>query len=406
MTALFCDFGDFNTQEILPSNDDAIRSHNKKHMSFASINSSPQIHKMTTVSNEANQELPEILATNTIPSVPSGADTPLSTPSSVTNLTNFSIDKPTHGMTYDTHLRHLIASKNPTGPVPTNPNEPTTPFQGYHDFNPTPLVNHPATSTISSNSSKSFIKPVETRDSAMYFRNQQEKQTLYLNQGGGNMAFSPAMMPRPIPFTPVQAAPPPLPKRTDQLNPNLSASQTLFPSSVPFLSPKQHQPPPYRPPPVNSITGLSSPGPMQPIRTTVLSNNQMLSPTNRLLMMPPIEEDVSYMSQEPLLSQNSKSRHTDSSTKALLDQKDSMTASLKPNKDTQHDTRMSASNALSNSRMQGSQGAISSGLGCGGLSDGGGSHDSHNDSGYCIGSSSTSGRFGSGGPSPSLSGTY
>ena len=406
MTALFCDFGDFNTQELLPSNDDAIMSHNKKQISFSSINSSPQIHEMATVSDEARQEVPERIATNAITSMPSGVDTPLSTPSSVTNLTNFLLDKSTYGTTYDIHLRHLIASKNPMGSIPTNPNEPTTSFKGYHNFNPTPLVNHPATSTVSSNSSQSFIKPVETRDSPMYFRNQQEKQTLYLNQGGGNVAFSPAMMPRPIPFTPVQAAPPPLPKRTDQLNPNLSASQTLFPSSVPFLSPKQHQPPPYRPPPVNSITGLSSPGPMQPIRTTVLSNNQMLSPTNRLLMMPPIEEDVSYMSQEPLLSQNSKSRHTDRSTKALSDQKDSMTASLKPNKDTQHDTRMSASNALSNSRMQGSQGAISSGLGCGGLSDGGGSHDSHNDSGYCIGSSSTSGRFGSGGPSPSLSGTY
>ena len=406
MTALFCDFGDFNTQELLPSNDDAIISQNKKHIGFASINSSPQIHKMATVSNESNQEGPERLATNTIPSIPSGVDTPLSTPSSVTNLTNFPVDKSTYGMTYDTHLRHLIASENPTGPTSTNPNEPTTPFQGYHNFNPTPLVNHLATSTVSSNSSQSFIKPVETSDSAMYFRNQQEQQNLHLNPGGGNIAFSPSMMPRPIPFTPVQAAPPPLPKRADQLNPNLSASQTLFPSSVPFLPPKQHQPPPYRPPPVNSITGLSSPGPMQPIRTTVLSNNQMLSPTNRLLMMPPIEEDVSYMSQEPLLSQNSKSRHTDSSTKALSAKHDSMTASLKPNKDTEHDTRMSASNALSNSRMQGSQGIISSGLGCGGLSDGGGSHDSHNDSGYCIGSSSTSGRFGSGGPSPSLSGTY
>ena len=406
MTALFCDFGDFNTQELLPSNDDAIISQNKKHIGFASINSSPQIHKMATVSNESNQEGPERLATNTIPSIPSGVDTPLSTTSSVTNLTNFPVDKSTYGMTYDTHLRHLIASKNPTGPTSINSNEPTTPFQGYHNFNPTPLVNHLATSTVSSNSSQSFIKPVETSDSAMYFRNQQEQQNLHLNPGGGNIAFSPSMMPRPIPFTPVQAAPPPLPKRTDQLNPNLSASQTLFPSSVPFLPPKQHQPPPYRPPPVNSITGLSSPGPMQPIRTTVLSNNQMLSPTNRLLMMPPIEEDVSYMSQEPLLSQNSKSRHCDSSTKALAAKNEAMTASLKPNKDTEHDTRLSASNALSNSRMQGSQGVISSGLGCGGLSDGGGSHDSHNDSGYCIGSSSTSGRFGSGGPSPSLSGTY
>ena len=404
MTALFCDFGDFNTQELLPSNDDAIVSHNKKQMSFASINSSPQIHKMATVSNEANQEVPEGLATNTIPSILSGVDTPLCTPSSVTNLTNFPIDKSTYGRTYDTHLRHLITSKNPMGPIPTNPNEPTTPFQGYHDFNSTPLVNHPATSIVSSNSSQSFIKPVETSDSAMYFRNQQQKQTLHLNQGGGNVAFSPAMMPRPIPFTPVQAAPPPLPKRTDQLNPNLSASQTLFPSSVPFLPPKQHQPPPYRPPPVNSITGLSSPGPMQPIKSTVLSNNQMLSPTNRLLMMPPIEEDVSYMSQEPLLSQNSKPRHKDSSTNALSTKNDSMTASLRPNKDTQHDTRLTASNALSNSQIQGSQGAIASTIGCGGLSDGGGSHDSHNDSGYCIGSSSTSGRFGSGGPSPSLSG--
>ena len=92
MTALFCDFGDFNTQELLPSNDDAIISQNKKHMSFASINSSPQIHKMATVSNESNQEGPERLATNTIPSIPSGVDTPLSTPSSVKNLTNFPVD--------------------------------------------------------------------------------------------------------------------------------------------------------------------------------------------------------------------------------------------------------------------------------------------------------------------------
>ena len=61
------------------------------------------------------------------------------------------------------------------------------------------------------------------------------------------------------------------------------------------------------------------------------------------------------------------------------------------------------SNSLPTHNFPTVQGTLS-GVGCGGSSDGGGSHDSHNDSGYCIGSSSTGGRFGSGGPSPSLSG--
>ena len=157
----------------------------------------------------------------------------------------------------------------------------------------------------------------------------------------------------------------------------------------PFLPPKQHQPPPYRPPPnnKNQISGQSQPAPMEPPRSSLLSNSQMMSPTNRLLMMPPIEEDVSYMSQEPLIakSDNSKVRVDENQLPAV------------------NTAGGVSSNNIPNHGLSSAHGTLS-GIGCGGSSDGGGSHDSHNDSGYCIGSSSNSGRFGSGGPSPSLSG--
>ena len=109
----------------------------------------------------------------------------------------------------------------------------------------------------------------------------------------------------------------------------------------PMLPPKRPCPPPYRSPPA------SAPSP----------------PQTRPFAMPPIEEDV-YMSQEPLSISSTTIAPSFNSPPPLF--------SLP----TPHLTAGASS------------------------SDGGGSHDSHNDSGYCM----SAGRFGSGGPSPSLSG--
>ena len=256
-------------------------------------------------------------------------------------------------------------------------------------------------STVSSANSQCYIRPLELRNSPLYFSKTGDKQGAYRNYVNTNSSEPPPLMPRPIPFTPVQAAPPPLPQRVDhQVSGLLVTQQTLYQTNPPFLPPKQHQPPPYRPPPnnKNQISGLSQPGPMEPPQSSLVSNNQMLSPTNRLLMMPPIEEDVSYMSQEPLIAKSN-------SSKLRID--DSQLSSAHQNSSSEifppANVAGATSSNLSNHGLPSTH-APMSGIGCGGSSDGGGSHDSHNDSGYCVGSSSNSGRFGSGGPSPSLSG--
>ena len=256
-------------------------------------------------------------------------------------------------------------------------------------------------STVSSANSQCYIRPLELRNSPLYFSKTGDKKATYRNYVNTNSSEPPPLMPRPIPFTPVQAAPPPLPQRVDHQVPGLLVTnQTMYPTNPPFLPPKQHQPPPYRPPPnsKNQISGLSQPGPMEPPQSSLVSNSQMLSPTNRLLMMPPIEEDVSYMSQEPLIAKSNSSKLRIDDRKLSSAHQNSSAEIFPPANVTGASSSNLANNGLPSTHVP------MSGIGCGGSSDGGGSHDSHNDSGYCVGSSSNSGRFGSGGPSPSLSG--
>ena len=174
----------------------------------------------------------------------------------------------------------------------------------------------------------------------------------------------PPVMPKPVrPFAPAMFNPSPVNQAfSDQGPPPGSGRFSLKSASPPRVPPKQSLPPPYRPPPFqnslpqiprSSYQPLYSPngtgGAHQPLQT---------------FFMPPIEEDATgttvLMNMNPLTVQiNRFDRHP----------------------------------------MLG----LTTTTGTHSSSDGG-SHDSHNDSGYCavrIGGSSAAG---SGGPSPSLSG--
>ena len=351
-TALFCDFGDFNTQELLPSEDKDKLTNKRIGESFLTLESIPRTSDKISSYHPNNQ-------------TGSRDKTPLKTSNSSFNLA------PSH---------NIYSTRN---------------------------HNESLASTVSSVHSQGYIKPLELRGSPLYFPKPGDMQATYQNYINRNLSEPPPLMPRPIPFTPVQAAPPPLPQRTEQQVSGLLTTQQIQATlNPPFLPPKQHQPPPYRPPPINKnqISGQSQPAPTEPPRASLLSNNQMLSPTNRLLMMPPIEEDVSYMSQEPLVakSSSSKLRVEDNHVSSITQNHSSV---LHSSNEVFQATNVNAgsSNSISNHSIPAAHAPLS-GVGCGGSSDGGGSHDSHNDSGYCVGSSSASGRFGSGGPSPSLSG--
>jgi len=96
-------------------------------------------------------------------------------------------------------------------------------------------------STVSSANSQCYIKPLELRGSPLYFSKPGDKQATYQNYFSRNSTEPPPLMPRPIPFTPVQAAPPPLPQRIDQQVPGLLMTQQITGTlNSPFLPPKQH----------------------------------------------------------------------------------------------------------------------------------------------------------------------
>ena len=335
------------------------------------------------------------------------AELPLTSPSSVF-IQNTSQDILSHSTNSDSN-----AQTNSANTSISNVNSQLKLLPSHRGYNTAHHRASPVTSIASPINSQSYIKPLEIREPPLYFNNLNEKQHQYQQYVQRNLSAPPPLMLRPIPFTPVQAAPPPLPQRIDQQLASLNISHAQLTNNVPFLPPKKHQPPPYRPPPINKnlISGMSQPGPMEPPTASLLSNNQMLSPTNRLLMMPPIEEDVSYMSQEPLLAMSNNLKSRDDGLTSPPTRVDA-SGIIQPshhgsNSETfQHaniNGALSVSNSLSNPNFPAVQGTLL-GVGCGCSSDGGGSHDSHNDSGYCIGSSSTGTRFGSGGPSPSLSG--
>lgn len=327
-------------------------------------------------------------------------------------------DMMSFGSNNDSLSYHSNMPANSADIIICNPKSSTKSVNDLHDGNTGHTVSC-VNSTVSSTNTQCYITPLEKREMQPHYINQNENQKQHHQYHNRNVIEPPPLMPRPVPFTPVQAAPPPLPQRTAHEIQNFALVQTQNTNNLPFLPPKQHQPPPYRAPPVtkNLISGLSQPGPMEPSRTpSLISNNQMMSPTNRLLMMPPIEEDVSYMSQEPLITtqannskamkQQQKVASTYTSHNASQVQSNSFSLGSETfQQPPSISVPLAVPNNLSSHGFPTVQGSLLAGVGCG-SSDGGGSHDSHNDSGYCVGSSSAGGRFGSGGPSPSLSGKY
>ena len=414
---MFCDFGDFNTQELLPNDETPTPTNHKIAVSFLNSSPSPQEHTELKMDNDKKSSLSKENVSRHHHRHHEVVHTPLSTPSSIFyrntphDLLSYSTNSEAQSHHSNPNIMH-INSRNSNDIIISTPDSPTKIANVYQEFNTTNAANQEL-STVSCANSLSYTTQLVNSTTPLLLDYQHEKRNQYQTYVNRPLMAPPPLMPRPVPFIPVQAAPPPVPQRPNQQMPNNSTIQQQPANIVPFLPPKQHQPPPYRPPPLNKnvISNLSQPGPMEPSASTIISNNQMLTPTNRLLMMPPIEEDVSYMTQEPLIAKDNtlKLKEDNSLSPSILnDSSNQMQAStFNANNDAvQHASArgvFSSTNALSTHSFTAVAGT-SLGVVCGGSSDGGGSHDSHNDSGYCVGGSSTGGRLGSGGPSPSLSG--
>lgn len=209
----------------------------------------------------------------------------------------------------------------------------------------------------------------------------------YMNPSSGRGA--PPLMPRPVkPFAPALFS---------SLHPSLSQNhhQQVYqnqppmfripskPSPPPRVPPKQHMPPPYRPPPgQTSLASLqrhylplynnSNNNNFHPHNNNNNNHQQLPHQPLQAFFMPPIEEDSNGTN---MMMLNPLTVHVAHGAGSKFDRHSML-------------------------GMTTTSGALSS-------SDGG-SHDSHNDSGYCAvrlgGGCGGSSAAGSGGPSPSLSG--